>query len=127
MTNSSGDYTYSVTGQLQKSFTTNFEGSVAYTHQKSMDVTSTTSSTAGSNYRYQRDVSGDILDKSVSKSKYDQPHRIVATGHVSLQDAHRPVGDLHRQLGRAVRLCVRRRQRARAPATRTPTVSRRTI
>ena len=45
-----------------------------------MDVTSTTSSTAGSNYRYQRDVSGDILDKSVSKSKYDQPHRIIATG-----------------------------------------------
>ena len=80
MTNSSGDYTWSVTGQLQKSFTTNFEGSVAYTHQKSMDVTSTTSSTAGSNYRYQRDVSGDILDKSVSTSKYDQPHRIVATG-----------------------------------------------
>lgn len=80
MTNSSGDYTYSVTGQLQKSFTTNFEGSLAYTHQKSMDVTSTTSSTAGSNYRYQRDVSGDIMDRSVTRSKYDQPHRIVATG-----------------------------------------------
>jgi len=80
MSNSSGDYTYSVTAQLQKAFTTNFEGSVAYTHQKSMDVTSTTSSTAGSNYRYQRDVSGNILDKSVSTSKYDQPHRIVATG-----------------------------------------------
>jgi hypothetical protein len=85
MTNSSGDYTWSVTGQLQKSFTTNFEGSVAYTHQTSMDVTSTTSSTAGSNYRYQRDVSGDILDKSVSKSKYDQPHRIVATGTYRLK------------------------------------------
>src|SRR4029077_20838811 len=85
MTNSSGDYTWSVTGQLQKSFTTNFEGSVAYTHQVSMDVTSTTSSTAGSNYRYQRDVSGDILDKSVSRSKYDQPHRIVATGTYRLK------------------------------------------
>ena len=80
MSNSSGDYTYSITGQLQKTFTTNFEGSIAYTYQHAMDVTSTTSSTAGSNYRYQRDVSGDILDKSVSKSKYDQPNRIVATG-----------------------------------------------
>ncbi len=80
MTNSSGDYTWSMTGQLQKSFTTNFEGSAAYTYQQARDVTSTTSSTAGSNYRYQRDVSGNLLDKSVGVSKYDQPHRIVATG-----------------------------------------------
>jgi hypothetical protein len=80
MSNSSGDYTYSFTGQLQKAFTTSFEGSVAYTYQHAYDVTSTTSSTAGSNYRYQRDVSGDILDKSVSTSKYDQPHRFIATG-----------------------------------------------
>jgi Carboxypeptidase regulatory-like domain/TonB dependent receptor len=80
MSNSSGDYTYSFTAQLQKAFTTNFEGSVAYTYQHAMDVTSTTSSTAGSNYRYQRDVSGDINDKSVSTSKYDQPNRIIATG-----------------------------------------------
>jgi outer membrane receptor protein involved in Fe transport len=80
MTNSSGDYTWSVTGQLQKSFTKNFEGSVAYTHQEARDVTSTTSSTAGSNYRFQRDVSGLLSDLSVTRSKYDQPHRIVATG-----------------------------------------------
>ncbi len=33
MSNSSGDYTYSFTGQLQKAFTTNFEGSIAYTYQ----------------------------------------------------------------------------------------------
>ena len=46
MSNSSGDYTYSITGQLQKTFTTNFEGSIAYTYQHAMDVTSTTSSTA---------------------------------------------------------------------------------
>ncbi|MDB4891633.1 MAG: putative oar protein, partial [Gemmatimonadetes bacterium] len=80
VTNSSGDYTWSVTGQLQKSFTDNFDGSVAYTHQVSRDVVSVTSSTAGSNYRYQRDVSGRLDDMSVGKSKYDQPHRIIATG-----------------------------------------------
>ena len=79
-TNSSGDYTWSTTFQLQKSFTTNYEGSVAYTYQQARDVTSTTSSTANSNYRYQRSTSGRLDDMSVSRSKYDQPHRIVATG-----------------------------------------------
>lgn len=80
VTNSSGDYTWSVTTQLQKAFTDNFDGSIAYTHQEAKDVVSVTSSTAGSNYRYQRDVSGRLDDMSVTKSKYDQPHRIIATG-----------------------------------------------
>ncbi|MEP6762967.1 MAG: carboxypeptidase regulatory-like domain-containing protein [Gemmatimonadaceae bacterium] len=80
VTNASGDYTYNVTAQLQKAFTSNFEASVAYSHQASKDVVSLTSSTAGSLYRFQRDVSGDILDKKISKSKYDQPHRIIASG-----------------------------------------------
>jgi hypothetical protein len=80
VTNSSGDYTWSLTGQLQKSFTDRFDGSIAYTFQQARDVVSVTSSTAGSNFRYQRDVSGRLDDMSVSRSKYDQPHRIVATG-----------------------------------------------
>lgn len=80
VTNASGDYTWSATAQLQKSFTENFDGSLAYTHQVSRDVVSVTSSTAGSNFRYQRDVSGRLDDLSVGKSKYDQPHRIIATG-----------------------------------------------
>jgi outer membrane receptor for ferrienterochelin and colicin len=80
VTNSSGDYTWSVTGQLQKAFSMNFEGSVAYTYQQARDVVSVTSSTQGSNYRYQRDVSGRLDDMSITRSKYDQPHRIVATG-----------------------------------------------
>jgi hypothetical protein len=57
-----------------------WEGSVAYTYQQSRDVVSVTSSTQGSNYRYQRDVSGLLSDLSLGRSKYDQPHRIVATG-----------------------------------------------
>ena len=80
VTNSSGDYTYNITAQLQKSFTTNFDMSLAYTYQQARDVASITSSTAGSNFRYQRDVSGDLLDKTVTRSKYDQPHRIIAGG-----------------------------------------------
>lgn len=80
VTNSSGDNTISITGQLQKSFTTNFEGMAAYTFMRARDVTSTTSSTQGSNFRYQRSVSGRLDDMSATRSKYDQPHRIVMTG-----------------------------------------------
>ncbi|MEO6528647.1 MAG: carboxypeptidase regulatory-like domain-containing protein [Gemmatimonadaceae bacterium] len=79
-TNASGDHTWSTTFQLQKAFTSNYEGSIAYTYQQARDVVSTTSSTANSNYRYQRSTSGRLDDRSVSKSKYDQPHRIIATG-----------------------------------------------
>jgi hypothetical protein len=80
VTNSSGDYTWSLTSQVQKSFSDNFEGSAAYTYQQAKDVVSVTSSTQGSNYRYQRDVSGFLDDMTPTRSKYDQPHRIVATG-----------------------------------------------
>jgi hypothetical protein len=80
VTNSSGDYTWSTTAQVQKSFSMSWEGSLAYTYQQSRDVVSVTSSTQGSNYRYQRDVSGLLSDMSLTRSKYDQPHRIVATG-----------------------------------------------
>jgi hypothetical protein len=80
VTNSSGDYTWSTTAQVQKTFSMSWEGSLAYTYQQSRDVVSVTSSTQGSNFRYQRDVSGVITDMSLGRSKYDQPHRIVATG-----------------------------------------------
>ena len=80
LTNANGDYTWSVTGQLQKSFSDNFEGSASYTYQQARDVVSITSSTAGSNFRYQRDVKGRLDDLSVSRSKYDQPSRFVVTG-----------------------------------------------
>ena len=107
VTNSSGDYTWSMTGQLQKSFTTNFEGSVAYTYQQARDVVSTTSSTAGSNYRYQRSVSGRLDDMSVTRSKYDQPHRIIATGTYRFPTLTDVSFIYTRRLGRAVRLRVR--------------------
>jgi hypothetical protein len=80
VTNASGDYTWSTTAQLQKAFSNSFEGSLAYTYQQARDVVSVTSSTQGSNFRYQRDVSGDLQDRTVTRSKYDQPHRIVGTG-----------------------------------------------
>lgn len=75
-----GDYTYSLTGQLQKTFFDNFQGSFAYTYSQVRDIAATTSSTQGSNYRYQRDVSGFLEDRSLTRGKEDMPHRIIATG-----------------------------------------------
>jgi hypothetical protein len=80
VTNVHGDYAYSITGTLQKTFFDNFQGSLAYNYMQARDIASTTSSTQGSNYRYQRDISGFLEDRSLTRAKNDMPHRIVATG-----------------------------------------------
>src|SRR5688572_27139971 len=80
VTNVGGDYTYSLTGTLQKTFFETFQGSLAYSYMQARDIASTTSSTQGSNYRYQRDIAGFLEDRSLTRSKNDMPHRIVATG-----------------------------------------------
>jgi len=75
-----GDYTYAITGTVQKTFFDNFQGSLAYSYSQTRDVAATTSSTQGSNYRYQRDLSGYLEDRSLTRGKEDMPHRIIATG-----------------------------------------------
>ena len=75
-----GDRSYSITGTVQKTFFDNFQGSLAYSYMQARDIASTTSSTQGSNYRYQRDLTGLIDDRSLTRAKNDMPHRIVATG-----------------------------------------------
>jgi Carboxypeptidase regulatory-like domain len=75
-----GDYTYAITGTIQKTFFDNFQGSLAYSYSQSRDIAGTTSSTQGSNYRYQRDLSGYLEDRSLTRGKEDMPHRIIATG-----------------------------------------------
>jgi tetratricopeptide (TPR) repeat protein len=75
-----GDYTYAITGTVQKTFFDNFQGSLAYSYSQTRDVAATTSSTQGSNYRYQRDISGYLEDRSLTRGKEDMPHRIIATG-----------------------------------------------
>lgn len=80
LTNQSGDYAYSMTGQLQKRFSDNFEGQLAYTYGHSYDVASLTSSVAYSNFQFGRSVKGDIHAKDVTVSKFDSPHRIIAHG-----------------------------------------------
>jgi hypothetical protein len=80
VTDSHGDYTYSITGQLQKTFFDRFQSSFSYTYSQSRDIAGITSSTQGSNYRYQRDVWGPLEDRKLQRGKNDQPHKIVATG-----------------------------------------------
>lgn len=83
LTNQQNDYAYSLTSQLQKRFSNNFEGQVAYTYGHSYDVASMTSSVAYSNWQFGRSVSGDIHATDVSLSKFDVPHRIIANGTYS--------------------------------------------
>ncbi len=84
LSNSNGDRMYSLTATLQKAFTDKLEGSISYSYMQGRDVTTTTSSTQGSNFRFQRDVSGNLLDKYTSRSKNDMPHKIVSTGSYRL-------------------------------------------
>jgi hypothetical protein len=75
--NESKDYSYSLTGQIQKRFTQNLGGSLAYTYTQAYDVQSLTSSTASSQYRFGRIYSGDQNDLTLSHSAFETPNRIV--------------------------------------------------
>jgi hypothetical protein len=74
------DYAYSWTGQLQKRFSNQFEGSVAYTYGRSYDVWDLTSSVAFSNWSFGRSYSGRQDAQDLYPSKFDVPHRVIAGG-----------------------------------------------
>jgi outer membrane receptor for ferrienterochelin and colicin len=78
--NQSEDYSYSVTGQLRKRFTTWWEGSAAYTYGRSFAVSDLTSSVAFSNWQFGRTLSGAQSDRSTAPSAFDQPHRLLLAG-----------------------------------------------
>jgi hypothetical protein len=76
--NKSQDYSYSLTGQLQKHFTSNFGGSIAYTYTQAYSIQDLTSSTASSQYRFGRVYSGSQLDTPLNHSSFETPNRIVS-------------------------------------------------
>ena len=76
--NYSGDYSYSFTTQLRKTYTDSWEGSIAYTYSRSFSVNDMTSSVAYSNWQYGRIQAGSQSDRVMGPSAFDQPHRIVA-------------------------------------------------
>ncbi len=81
LTNQSKDYSYSLSGQLRKRFSSAFEATTAYTFMQAKDVQSLTSDRAISNYRNGRQHAGLISDKNdVQTSYFERPHRIVAYG-----------------------------------------------
>jgi outer membrane receptor for ferrienterochelin and colicin len=78
--NQSQDYSYSITGQLRKRFTTWWEGSAAYTYGRAYSVSDLTSSVAFSNWQFGRTLSGPQSDRSTAPSAFDQPHRLMLAG-----------------------------------------------
>ncbi len=81
LTNENLDYSYSLTGTLDKRFTNGARITGSYTYGHSYDVQSLTSDVAGSNFRFGRTV-GDrpFTDKYLGLSAFDQPHRVLLTG-----------------------------------------------
>jgi hypothetical protein len=82
--NSSKDYSYSVTAALNRRFANWFEAHAAYTYEQSRDIQSLTSSTATSNWRFGRAISGDQYSQNLDRSRFELPHRVVAYGTFSL-------------------------------------------
>ncbi len=78
------DYSYSITEQLVKRFSDNFEGQVAYTYGRSYDVWDLTSSVAFSNWQFGRSYSGRQDAQDLYPSKWDVPHRFVVSGEYTL-------------------------------------------
>lgn len=77
MTNTNNGYSYFITGQLQKSFTSGFYANVAYTHTVSKDVNDG-GSTAGTIWS-SRYVAGNPNADNLSNSSFVQPNRIIAS------------------------------------------------
>jgi hypothetical protein len=84
VSNQSKDYAYSLTGGLQRRYFNNFEGSLFYTHTRAYDVQGFTSSTSFSQLRFGRVTGGDLLDKTPTRSTFEQRHRIVGTATYTL-------------------------------------------
>ncbi|OKS88229.1 TonB-dependent receptor [Mucilaginibacter polytrichastri] len=77
MTNTNKGYSYFVTGQLQKSFSSGFYTNIAYTHTTSKDVNDG-GSTAGTIWST-RAMDGNPNGTQLTNSSYVQPSRIIAT------------------------------------------------
>jgi len=76
LNNTSQGYTYSITGQLQRSFRDGWEASLAYTYGHAKDINSLTSSVAQSNYQFNL-VRSNPNQPELTTSNYDYPSRLV--------------------------------------------------
>ncbi|HEX2617209.1 MAG TPA: TonB-dependent receptor, partial [Flavobacteriales bacterium] len=77
MFNTSRNYSYSITGQLQRPFRDGWEASVAYTFGHAYDVNAVRSSTAQSQFRF-NPIANNPNNPPLARSDYDVTNRIVA-------------------------------------------------
>jgi hypothetical protein len=82
--NTSKGYSYNLTGGVQRQFANRYSASLFYTYSQTRDVASTANSTANSNFALGRSVSDTITKQTLGRSRFEQPHRIVATGSYTL-------------------------------------------
>lgn len=81
--NTSRGWAYNLTGQVQRNFADRYSASLAYTYSQARDVASTANSTAGSNFGLGRSISGPVTEQNLGRSRFEQPHRVVATASYS--------------------------------------------
>ena len=74
--NTSNNYSYSLTGQLQRRFGSNLLLRAGYTYSHAEDVQSFTSSRAISNWRNSRTLSGLDTEDGATTGSFDRPHRL---------------------------------------------------
>ena len=75
--NTGNNYTWSLSGQLQKRFGGSTLLTAGYTYSEARDVQSFTSSRAISNWRNAWTVSGDLRADEATTGSFSRPHRIV--------------------------------------------------
>ena len=83
ITNTSKGYSYNLTAGVQRQFANRYSASLFYTYSQARDVASYTNSVANSNFTLGRSVSDTITKQDLGRSRFEQPHRIVATASYS--------------------------------------------
>ncbi len=78
--NQNKDWAYNLTAGVQRRFNDNMELQAYYTYSRVRDVISATSSTAQSQYRFGRVLSGPHTSQALGISSFDQPHKITVSG-----------------------------------------------
>lgn len=95
VSNHSKDYSYNLTGKIEKRFTEVFGGSLAYTYTQAYDVQSLTSSTSSSQYRFGRIYSGNQNDLDLAHSAWETPHRFVLSGSYTVPKTRTSISGIY--------------------------------
>ncbi len=80
--NSSGDYSTAITGQLQKRFSHGLEFNAGYTWSRTRDQMSLTSSIASSNLGF-APLTGVMAQRLRRRSAFDRPHKVALSGAIN--------------------------------------------